>query len=69
MTVFDEKHKEAIRIGMQKAKANGLHIGRPPLPLKRRCAIQKMHKNGRSYREIKQLTGLSLATICKYCKR
>lgn len=55
--------KERIVAGMERAKADGKHIGRPSIPKTKVLEIRRQRRLGRTMREIAQNTGISLGTV------
>jgi DNA invertase Pin-like site-specific DNA recombinase len=49
--------------GQARAKAKGVRIGRPPMPVSRAEKVQRALKDGQSIRAIARSTGVSTATV------
>jgi len=58
---------ERVRAGMRRAKLEGRHIGRQPLPIDRQ-AVKRDRANGRSLTEIAKSHNISRATVCRVLK-
>ncbi len=57
---------ERVRLGMARARAQGKRISRPPIPGTKQREIVRLHKMGRSLRQIEGEIGVSRATAAKY---
>lgn len=55
--------KSRIAAGIQRARANNVRIGRPPMPISRAEKVQKALKDGHSIRAVAAATGVSTATV------
>ncbi len=58
---------ERVRAGMRRAKLEGRHIGRQPLPIDRQ-AVKRDRASGRSLTEIAKSHNISRATVCRVLK-
>ena len=57
--------RERVIAGQQRAKASGIHIGRPTkMNDGMRSAIQIMHQNGMSIRQIAKSCQVGIGTVC-----
>ena len=54
---------------MARAKAEGRHVARPPLPLERQEKIRSLAGAGLSLREIAREVGVSKPTVIKYLRK
>jgi hypothetical protein len=68
-TVSGEWASCRVTEGQQKAKAAGIHIGRPPMADACRERIERLTNEGLSIRQIAQETGLSTATVKRVRKK
>jgi DNA invertase Pin-like site-specific DNA recombinase len=57
---------ERVRLGMARARAQGKRISRPPIAGTKRREIVRLHKTGKSLRQIEAEIGVSRATAAKY---
>ena len=55
--------QERVKAGLERAKANGVKLGRPRLPGRRREEILRFHREGRSQRAIARKVGVALGTV------
>lgn len=55
--------QERVKAGLERAKAKGVRLGRPPLPGRRREEIMRLHHEGRSQRGIARDVGVALGTV------
>ena len=55
-----------VKAGMERAKAQGKRVSRPPLAEQRRQQIKKLRQQGVSIRKIAKHVGVSKATVQKY---
>jgi DNA invertase Pin-like site-specific DNA recombinase len=58
--------RERVRAGLDRARAEGTRLGRPPLDAEIVRRIRKMRRSGASVRQISKETGLSVGVISKY---
>jgi DNA invertase Pin-like site-specific DNA recombinase len=58
---------ERVRAGMRRAKLEGRHIGRQPLPIDRQ-AVRRDRASGHSLTEIAKSHNISRATVCRVLK-
>ena len=61
--------REAIVAGQQKARQSGKRIGRPPVSEHDREVLQMLAGQGLSHSAIAARTGLSRATVGRYCPK
>lgn len=55
--------KSRISAGIQRARANNVRIGRPPMSISRAEKVQKALRDGQSIRAVAAATGVSTATV------
>jgi DNA invertase Pin-like site-specific DNA recombinase len=55
-----------VKAGMERAKAQGKRVSRPPLAARTRQQIKKLHQQGVSIRKNAEHVGVSKATVQKY---
>jgi len=58
--------RERVRAGLDRARAEGKKLGRPPLDKNRIKAIRNMRRSGVSVRKIAREIGLSVGVVSKY---
>ena len=67
MSVFAQFERsliqERVKAGLERAKAQGKRLGRPPVPPIQRQKIKRLRDEGLSYRKIAKRTGLSVCTV------
>ena len=67
MGVFSEWERgmiqERVKAGLNRAKAQGKRLGRPPVPPIQIERIKQLRDDGLSYRKIAEKTGLNAATV------
>ena len=67
MSVFSQFERsliqERVKAGLERAKAQGKRLGRPPVPPIQRQKIKRLREEGLSYRKIAKRTGLSVCTV------
>ncbi len=60
---------ERVIAGMERARADGKHIGRPPLDPKTIDQMQELRRQGRSYSDIeKACRGVGRSTVVKHTR-
>ena len=59
---------ERVRLGMDRARKQGKRISRPPISEAKQKKIVRLHKAGKSLRQIEAAAGVSRATAAKYVK-
>jgi DNA invertase Pin-like site-specific DNA recombinase len=60
--------RERVKAGLDRAREEGIALGRPPLDTDLIARLRKMRHQGKSIRSIAEQTGLSVGVISKYCK-
>jgi len=63
------RRSERTKAGLQKAKASGKRLGKPPIPKSTRDKVKELKTNGLSLRNIAKKTGVSLGSVCNILKR
>ena len=59
--------QERVKAGLQRAKAQGKRLGRPPVPPIEIHKIRKLRDEGLSYRKIAKRVDLSVCTVHRLC--
>ncbi len=60
---------ERVTAGMERARAEGKHVGRPPVDPKMIAQMQKLRRQGRSYSDIqKACRGVGRSTVVKHTR-
>jgi DNA invertase Pin-like site-specific DNA recombinase len=60
---------ERVKAGMARAKAQGIRISRPPIPVAVQQQIAKLHANGVSINQISKRLNVGYGTAWNYVKR
>jgi DNA invertase Pin-like site-specific DNA recombinase len=55
--------QERVRAGLERARAKGVRIGRPPVPPVVKKKVAKLRQEGQSVRAIAKATGLSVGAV------
>jgi DNA invertase Pin-like site-specific DNA recombinase len=63
--LIQERTRESVE---HRRRTGGNVGGRPPLPEGRRVLVKRLRSEGRSYREVAEVCGVSLATAHRYAK-
>lgn len=70
LSVFSEFERSMIRdrvvAGLNRTRAKGTRLGRPPMPAKRVAAIRAMLGSGKNIREVARATGSGTATVQRF---
>ena len=58
--------RERVKAGLDRARAEGITLGRPGLERRTVTRMQKLRKAGKGVREIARKLDISPAVVCKY---
>lgn len=58
--------RERVRSGLDRARAEGKRLGRPPLPPATLAKLRKLRRQGLSLRVIARKTDVSVGVVAKY---
>ena len=60
--------RERVRAGLERARAEGISLGRPAIDSKTVSSLRTMRRDGMTVRSIAQKMGLSVGAVSKYTK-
>ena len=59
--------QERIKLGLERAKAQGKKLGRPTVPARKATKVKQLHEIGMSFRKIANEVGLHRKTVSRLC--
>jgi len=59
---------ERVKAGMQRAKEEGTHVGRPPIPEEKQEKIRQFKEDGVSINQISKQLGVAYGTAWNYAR-